>query len=59
MLEQFKMRLLERKSPSAVIILSSIAAEIPGVPKSFTYAATKVFGKYLTMATDWENTLSP
>ena len=57
MLEKFKMRLWERKSHSGVIIVSSIAAEIPGLPTNFTYGGTKVFGKYLTMATDWENKL--
>lgn len=52
MLEKFKKRLESRKTRSGMIVLSSIAAQLPGLPTSVTYGATKVFVKYLAVAMD-------
>ena len=52
MSERFK----QRSKRSGIIAVSSAAAEAQfSMPKAFTYAATKIFVKYLCWIYDWEN----
>ena len=50
-------KLDKRGKQSGIIIVSSIAAQFC-VPGNFIYGCTKVFAKYLGMATAWENSVS-
>ena len=49
-------KLDKRGKQSGIIIVSSIAAQF-AAPGNFIYGCTKVFGKYLGMATAWENSV--
>ena len=53
---KFASKLESRKSErSGLVMVSSVAAELPGLKTSLTYNATKIFVKYLVQSIAYEN----